>query len=435
MSEEFMNRLRDADPAATAEPDVDALRTKVFAHVDETVVSLRPRAAANRWLRTAAAVGALALAAGGGFWGGVGQRDLAVETVAPTGGVVAADAGSASKFAAGDSRSASYMGYWGSGTVLQPGSGIGNATGSAAAYGYSDEGLDRKAFLQQLMRALDISPTAAITEDQGNLYVNDAQGKFNASVGADGQAWFYAYNAARSPWNCGQAEGGAVSPDGRSTDCAGEWKAPTKAQAIAAARDMFAGLGVDVDNTNVFIGGASDSSLSVYMAPRVLVADAERGARTVEVQTYWTAEVSSAGVFSINGSAAKIVELATYPTVGARDAALRVAQVRWAFAGPQQVWRPDADGGVVADDGTARTAPGVPERDGKPMLTAYVNNVPVQSATRSLMQVWLADGTAALMPAWTYTAADGTQWQVLAITEAYVDWSQTQTGGIMPLAR
>jgi hypothetical protein len=67
--------------------------------------------------------------------------------------------------------------------------------------------------------------------------------------------------------------------------------------------------------------------------------------------------------------------------------------------------------------------------NGKPMVQAYVRQVAVLGAERALMQVWLAGGEVMLMPAWNFTAQDGSIWQMLAVTDEYVDWTQPSYNG------
>jgi len=62
-------------------------------------------------------------------------------------------------------------------------------------------------------------------------------------------------------------------------------------------------------------------------------------------------------------------------------------------------------------------------------VQAYVSDVAVLGATRGLMQVYLAGGEVMLMPAWNFTAADGSIWQMIAITEEFVDWTSAAAGG------
>ena len=146
----------------------------------------------------------------------------------------------------------------------------------------------------------------------------------------------------------------------------------------------------------------------------------------MEIGSQWSAEVSKDGVFSISGSGARIVKGDAYPTVGARDAALRSELRKWSSFGPISVYQPQVD--YTASNGSSAT-PTTPQHNGKPMVQAYVSDVSVLGATRGLMQVYLAGGEVMLMPAWNYTAQDGSVWQMLAITDDFVDWTQAATGG------
>ncbi len=429
MNDEIFDRLKANDPASTQEPDLTTIKARVDAHTADNIVPFTKRSQYARGLRVAAAVGALALAGGVGFAGGNLNGNTApeslVKTVAPdinrnsganmglqpNGGVGAASDSSAKL-------GGSYMGYGGS-VVLDPSATVTNAAGTAWSYKYSNAGLDLKAFAQDLASVVGLKDVVVSLVD-GSYQANDDKGAYNVYVGNDVQSWFNAYNNAGSPWNCEQglatpAKDGSVNITAEMTaQCDKEWVTPSKADAIAAAKAAFVKLGLQ---------GLKGATYTAYSySNRSMTVSATPSIDGMEVSSQWSVEVSKDGVFSVNGVAANIVKADSYPTVGARDAALRSALRMWQAFGPQQVWSPDQNG--VGVDGSTSVAPTTPMHNGKPMVSGYVSTVSVLGAERSLMQVNLAGGELMLMPAWNYTAQDGTVWQILAIADEFVDWSQ-----------
>ena len=153
-------------------------------------------------------------------------------------------------------------------------------------------------------------------------------------VGNDVQSSFNAYNNARSPWNCEQglatpAKDGSVDVTAEMTaQCDKEWVTPSKADAIAAAKAAFAKLGLQ---------GLKGATYTAYSySSRSMTVSATPSIDGMDVSSQWSVEVSNDGVFSVNGVAANIVKADAYPTVGARDAALRSALRMWQAFGPRQ---------------------------------------------------------------------------------------------------
>ena len=431
MNNEFFDRLQANDPAAGSEPDLSNIKAKVDAHTADNVVPMTRRSEWSRGLRVAAAVGALALAGGAGFAGGnlsnstkTSSESLVTslapqantDTQAPSRFGTGGDA-SSSKMAAG-----SYGGYWGN-IILKPGAGIANADGTAYAYAFSADGLDRQAIADAVAKAVGLD-NVKVTLIDGSYQANSDNGEYNIYVGNDAQVWFNGYNGAVSPWMCEQTlAGGGNGKDvtitqEMSTKCDAEWVAPSKADAVAAVKKAFAAIGLDgLKNAKFQTFNYNTRSLTVNVTP---VLDG------MEVSSQWSAEVSKDGVFSVSGSAARIVKAGVYTTVGARDAALRSELRKWSAFGPTQLYQPE----LALSSGLAQTAqPTTPTHNGMPMVQAYLSDVAVQSATRGLMQVALANGDVMLMPAWNFTADDGSIWQMIAITDDFVDWTQASSGG------
>ena len=440
MTEEFFDRLKANDPAAASEPDLTRIKARVDAHTSDNVLPFGKRSQYARGLRVAAAVGVLALAGGVGFASGnaTGRHtpESLISSVAPgadkaagtnmglrptsgmgVGGDVAAQ--SSPKMAG------NYMGYGGN-VVLNPGASVTNTAGTAWSYAYSLDGVNLKALAQSLADAVGFQD-ANITNVDGSYQVNDNSGAY-PYVGNDAMASYNAYANTASPWNCDQglatpAKDGSVNvtPD-MTAKCDQDWVAPSKADAIAAAKAAFAKLGLDgLKGARYVAYNYSTRSTTVNVTPSI---------DGMDLSAMWSAEVSKNGVFSISGAAANVVKAQSYPTVGARDAALRSALRKWQSFGPQQVWAPQQTSAPdQSGSATAMPVPTTPQHNGKPMVQAYVSDVTVHGAERALMQVYLSGGEVMLMPAWNFTAEDGSIWQMLAITDEYVDWTQPVYSG------
>lgn len=435
MNDEFFDRLKANDPASAAEPDLTRIKARVDAHTADNVVPMPRRSEWSRGLRVAAAVGALALAGGAGFAGGnlshsssnspesligavaPGTSDTSRLGVGIGGGGVGGDAAANDKMVAGG-----FGGYWGN-VILKPGSAVSNADGTAYSYVFTSDGLDRKALANAVAESIGLKAIDIKLID-GAYQANDDKGAYNIYVGSDAQVWFNGYNNAVSPWACEQElAGGGNGKDVNitqemSTKCDQLWKSPSKADAIAAAKTVFASLGLDgLKNAKYQAFDYNTRAITVNITP---VIDG------MEVASAWSAEVSKDGVFSISGAGARIVKADAYPTVGARDAALRSELRKWSSFGPMNVYQPQVD--YTSNNGSSAT-PTTPTKNGKPMVQAYVSDVAVLGASRGLMQVYLAGGEVMLMPAWNFTAQDGSIWQMIALTDDYVDWTQAANGG------
>lgn len=441
MSEDFLARLRAADPASDDAPDLAEVRARVFAHVSDNVVSYSPRRAWNRGLRYAAAAAVVLVAAGGGFWSGQNTSTNAeaisekVTTGAPAAGAVAPGMGASATVGAADAKmAASPAMYWGGNTVLKPTSALPNEAGTARAYAFDASGVNGRDLALAIAKLLGL-PANVKVGDNGEVSVGQDGNLGNVWVGIDSMVNFNGWSNANSPWNCGNdamtgikegtAAGGSASAGGDQSmqeiqqQCDAEWPTPTDAAALQAAKAAFASLGLP-EASHLTLNVLDQQQTRSRSVVGTLQVAGKRSTLT------WTAEVAKLGVFSINGFAAKVVPADLYPVVGARDAALRTQQRIWSGFGPTLIGSPSAGmpGGVVTTTTAAPAQPTLPTKDGKPMPTTYVQEVTVSSATPGLTQVWLADGRALLMPAWDFTSDDGSVWQMIAIGADYVDWQQ-----------
>lgn len=428
--DEAMARLAQHDPAH-AEPDdahLAQLRARVLARADgEASGSVTPLRRSGRALRITAAAAALVVVAGAA--GAVGRAtapdDLAALTMVPSGNAPGGMT-SASEMGGGDAALRGAGGWWGP-TVLEPAPDLSDEGGTAPAYTYDNSDVDPQALAGALADAMGATATVTGNATGGWSLAGSSSdgGQFTGWVGVDAMASFSGYVDVRSPWYCpppaSGAGMGAVEP-GSSGGAVSEpmpactptpMTAPSEQDAIAQVRSAFERLGLDVDNAR-FTALTYESTVQVSAW---IVVDQQ------VLPTTWNAEVSSRGLVSISGHVARLVALGDYPVVGARTAALRSQDARWSGLGPTWAWRSEGAAvdmprePVVAPD----ERPQVRTVNGRPVLTSSVSITTVTDATMGIAQYWLADGRPVLLPAWQYTATDGSRWAMLAITDEYVD--------------
>lgn len=428
--DEALARLAAHDTAAGEPTDeqVVALRERILvqarAEGEGVVTPLRRTARAPRILAAAAALVVVAGAAGA-VGRATAPADLASLSLIPSANGAAVAEG-ASRDMSADSAKLSYGGWWGT-TLLEPGAGLSDVAGSAAAFTYDNSSVNPQSLASALAAAMDASGTVSGNATEGWSITGPSNdgGQFNGWVGVDPMGSFSGYVDVRSPWFC-------ASPEVRGTDAVAPGSndgavsepmpactptpmtAPDQQDAIDQVRRAFSSLGLNVDGVR-FTAATYESTVSVtgWMVVNDQV-----------LPTSWNAEVSERGIVSLAGFTATLTALPDYPVVGARTAALRTQDPRWSGLGPTSVWLPES-GEVTPMARDMAVTPESPAQvrivDGRPVITTSVSVVTVTDAVMGLGQYWLADGRPVLLPSWQYTAADGSRWAMLAITDDYVD--------------
>ena len=423
MTDEFMNRFAAQDPAANAEPNLESLRATVFAHVDDNVVSFPIRR--GQWMRGVAAAAAIAVVAAGGFAGGritnvntdalqlIGNESAKVAAATGLGG------GSSTTMSSMDRASSSYAGWYGN-TILKPSASVPNVAGEQMAFQFTDSGLDRLALAKAIASATGLNP-ADVTDLKNGEYLN--KGNSQVSVSTETQAWFWSNNNARSPYMCGQDAPEATKSDGDmkaiNDACLKEWAAPSDAEALAAAKKAFAALGLPLlQGADYAVAWKDDRVVNVLASP--VFSGFSMPGLGISVQ------VGAQGVFSMNGIGAHLVEAKTYPVDGARDVANRSQLRKWAAFGPMNVTQ---NQNFVYNEEAAPSSLTTATKNGRLMLQGQLAEIDVTKATAALQQQWFVGGEILFLPAWNYTATDGSVWQMLAISEDYIDWTTGSFGG------
>jgi len=148
----------------------------------------------------------------------------------------------------------------------------------------------------------------------------------------------------------------------------------------------------------------------------------------------WWASFTGAGLQSLSGSLATLVELGDYPVVGAAEAVTRITDPRFGTIGGFSIL-PAARGGAVLEGDVAveaealpevlpvepsPTEPPAPPAAGSPVRWP-VEDVAITGAELGLAQWNTTDGANLLVPAWELAAEDGRTWTVLALAEDALD--------------
>ena len=387
---DIFDRLQQADPVKRdhmSTGDLAALKARVMHSIDvHSVPYVSRRRTSATWLAGAAAAVVLAGASGVvGYSIAPDSTPLAIER-GPVGPALGA----------ADSKSMSSM-IANYGLILEPAPSIPNAAGAARAYEFTADGVDAQAFVTALAKLVGAS---GLQRDEQSFSVgaNDGKGP-SAYLGRDSMLPFNALDPQKSPWFCEEGKA-CAEPSGQG---------PSEEQALALVRAAFSALGLPADVELVATRNGASTSVQALLE-----------VEGKPIQATWSAEVSSEGIYALNGFAARIKPLPDYPIAGARDVALRTKDPRWAGLSPAPVsmrGQMVPFGEPVNMLGTATTT----ERDGRPVLSLQVNSVRVVKAESGLMQYVLPD-RALLLPSWIYTTDDGQQIQMIAIDESYVDF-------------
>ena len=348
--QEYVDRLRAADPAASSEPDMAALRAAlagrtVAADAGSVVPDQLAARRSRRWLPIAAAAaaalvvgtgGGIAIGASGGF-GGAGDSGapMAVnEAAASEAGPGAADsaAGGASKpdsapMPAPDGRLAERGGadmssrYYGR-TVFTAG-GLSQKATTAHAWALDAASVDAAA-LERLAAAVGLD--GSVQQTGGALVIGPTDGSGpNLSLYSSASGDVGYYNPEADPWRCtatSKAEEGRgdtpIAPEG---GCSQRdlGPAPTVEQAEAELTTLLAAAGVDA---GVDFGDTSSQDGWTSVTAYLLVDGMRSG-------LVWSASWTGGGLQSLYGTLAPLVDLGSYPVISPAEAVRRLGDPRF----------------------------------------------------------------------------------------------------------
>lgn len=348
-------------------------------------------------------------------------------------------------------------GWFGGRTVFRT-DGLEGAAGSARAWAFDATGVADAATAARVAQALGVAGEPREEWGQWVVGPNDGTGA-TVQLVVDGQASLWFYDNAWDPSLCESgvpktlddtagAEPGVAEPEAAEPGAEGEVvepgdglaslevpapsvpapadpsvcdpaSTPTGDAAVERARELVAGLGVDLAGYEFTV--ADDTGIAGLVGVT--------GAQVVDgTQTGlgWFVQLAGTGVQSLSGPLAPLVELGTYDHVSADEAVQRLNDPRFgaSFGGvmPLAATARAADGDASAsidapvDEPTVPAVPSPGDRVPWP-----VQEVTITSARLGVTQLATPDGAVLLVPAWELTAADGNAWSVVAVVEDQLD--------------
>lgn len=458
-SPEAEARLRAADPAADVVPDAVALRAAVDAALarpsgadgpvpDGAVVAHDELAArrARRWTgwpaRLAGAAAAALLVGGGGGYAlgasgsepaapasdviSAGNAPAPAPMTAPEMATGAADAGGgalSSRVAGTD------MAWSGWGRTVFTSSGLPTDGGSAQAWGFDPAAVVTQESVAAAATALGVAGEAELVDGVWGVGPRDGSGAA-VTLYADGTATLNYYDPAKDPWSCSPevatdpattsegegSSGGAAEPSLGIPEPCGErdlGAAPSGDAATGALRDALTALGQDPASYELVAEDYGDTTWTYVTAHHVLA-----GQRT---GLTWSASLTGAGLQSLYGSLAPVVDLGEYGVVSPAEAVERLGDPRFGTAWGGPVRYLDGAEPAVTDMAAPPSGevPATPEPGGRfawPVDEVTITDFRLGSALHAL-----PTGAAALLPTYELISADGAVWTVLALTEDALD--------------
>ena len=307
--------------------------------------------------------------------------------------------------------------YFGFGRVLlQPDPQLKGDAGTANGYIFVNNSMKREELVKAVAEI--IGATGPISQQDQALFIGSQDGSSpNATVDADPLINFYGYNSSKSPWNCVNSSDSSAGSEGKPSTklCStSEFTLPSREFAIQELKRVVEQLGIDI-NTEGAVIEEQDKSLNIYIN---LVIEGSM----ISMQRLGF-NLSSKGIYGINGFAASTEKISGYEIVSARDAAERTLDSRWSNLGPIY---------ISGNEVVTYTEPALPNTgsftgsriEGKPMVEAMIETKVVASAQLELGSFY-NQGQTLILPMWVFTDKEGSRWGVLALASKYVKFTNS----------
>ncbi|TQL01750.1 hypothetical protein [Cellulomonas sp. SLBN-39] len=470
--DELVARLRAADPAADATPDLDRVHARLAEQtgvplaagtpaadgttpVDELAAARARRRGRTRWLQVAAAAAAFAVVGGGGYAVGASgapgtASDTAYDTVGAAAPITLPGAGGAAEGApealsGAATEDARMIAPGFGGRTVFSGDGLGTEGASAHAWAFDAAAVVGAETAARVAETLGVDGEPRLEWGQWVVGPNDGTGA-TVTLSVDGQASVGFYDRAWDPTVCtasaddsltedGAAEPGSdaapmpvdpVEPDPADPSVCDPATTPTGDAAVERVRTLLADLGVDPAGYafEVFEDTGVEGLVSVQAAQVV------DGTQT---GVAWSVSLAGTGVQSVWGALAPLVDLGEYAVISPAAAVERLNDPRFGasyggvvplaargLATADQALQEMADEPAV-DPEAEPTVPTTPEPGSA--VAWPVQQVELVDARLGVSLVTLPDGAAVLVPAWELTDAEGTPWSVVAVADDQLDLS------------
>lgn len=329
--------------------------------------------------------------------------------------VMSADEGAPTRQKAGIGGSEVASKYFGFGRVLlQADPELKGDAGTANGYIFVDSSVNRDVLVKAVAEI--IGATGPISQQEQSLFIGSQDGSTpNATVDAEPLTNFYGYNRSKSPWDCVNSTdlptGSEVKPNTKICD-PNEFTLPSRGFAIQELKRVIEQLGFDI-NVDGAVIEEQDKSLNIYIN---LVIEGSM----ISMQRLGF-NLSSKGIYGINGFAAPTEKISGYEIVSAREATERTLDTRWSNLGPIYISGDDVVS--YSEPILSNTGGFTGSRiEGKPMVEAMIETKVVTSAKLEL-GTFYNQGETLILPIWVFTDKEGSKWGVLAIANKYVKFT------------
>lgn len=404
--------LRDADPAMSAHAS-DALRARVVG-----IPASGQAHARRRWLVPVAAAAAVVAVVGGAFaWGSgalapsPGVTPLAVatgspETPAPP--IALGSAGGGALELQADTMASPFFTAQGAHRFVVPP--LDAATSTASTWAFEGASRYSAEEASRIAAALGVSGEPS-TADMGGWMIGDP-----ASAHLFLTPWRLSYEEGTPhPVKICEQQGDEqygrdkLNDDGswafgqHMIQCMAEMPSPSEDDAQAAMKRFLTAVGIDPAHTQITIMDMGDDT-TIMSVIAALVVDGDVTDITANIQ------VTAQGILSASAPVGTVVSLGEYPIVSPADAALRLNDTAYAAS---TVRSP----GIA--DGIAALPPDVPAPAPTPgaAIPWSIGVHEITSARLGLASVIGPDRAHYLVPAYEFTASDGTVWSVIALAD------------------
>lgn len=284
-------------------------------------------------------------------------------------------------------------------TLIAP-PGLDDTPTVAAGYRFSDQGIQRRSFVELLARKFGVLGQPKVTP-LGGWVVGDDDGPQVRIEPGSLVTWTYRAGPASPGVTESAAEPvAAAMPSATPTGLPG---AADPERAKAVTRAFLGDLGVPLDQVDWQVEVTQE-------ATRVTAWQVIAGQR---IDLSWTLTLTPTGeIVAASGFGATPVEIPGYEVMGAASAIVRARRPGWSALGPTPL-----------EPGTLAPTPVGGDQqagDDRPMAIIEVANLAVVSAELGLAQFRQPDGALLILPSYRLTASDGSAWSIVAVSDDYV---------------